>query len=391
MRKKRTVQEVLSRQVAEVLPNKKGLEALMKKRKVRVYLGVDPTGSKLHLGHTIPLRKLQQFADLGHEAILVVGTGTVLAGDPSQRDKARVKITPKEIKENIATWKKQVGKVVDLKKVKVKQNGDWLLKLRAADILEIGSHLSASQLFQRGMFQERIKRGGTVWVHEMLYPLLQGYDSVALKTDVEIGGTDQVFNMLVGRELRKKMQGEEKYVLTVPMILGLDGKTMSKSSKNTVNIADEPNDMYGKLMTLHDALVSEYFELATNLSSAEIAGLKKRLSPRDLKARLAKEIVSTYHGKTKAEKAEREFSRVFQEKKAPANIPTVRARGSLSLADILVKAKLASSKSEARRLVLQGGVRVDGVVQQQENAPVRASSGTVVQVGKHRFVKIAKG
>ncbi|MDP2735298.1 MAG: tyrosine--tRNA ligase, partial [bacterium] len=309
--------------------------------------------------------------------------------DPSQRQEARTKITKQEVAKNIATWKKQVSKVVDLKKIRVKQNGDWLLKLRTAELLEIASHLSASQLFQRDMFQERIKRGGTVWVHEMLYPVLQGYDSVALKTDVEIGGTDQVFNMLVGRELRRKMQGEGKYVLTVPMILGLDGKTMSKSSGNTVNITDEPNDMYGKLMTLNDALVPEYFEFCTSLPMDEVAKLRKQLSPRDLKARLAKEIVSIYHGKTKAGAAEKEFSRVFKEKLQPSAIKEVNGLPKeLSLADALVRLRFASSKSEARRLISQGGVRVDGAVEQNESALLRARSGTVIQVGKRRFVRL---
>ena len=203
--------DVLSRQVAEILPNKKGLEALMKKKKIRLYLGIDPTGSQLHLGHTIGLRKLQQFADLGHVAILVIGTGTVLAGDPSQRDSARPRITEKEIAQNIKTWKQQAGKIITFSKVKVVQNGDWLKKLRLPDILDIASHMSATRLLQRDMFQRRLKRGDTVWTHEMLYPLLQGYDSVALDVDLEIGGTDQVFNMLVGRELQKKMNNHEKH------------------------------------------------------------------------------------------------------------------------------------------------------------------------------------
>ena len=207
-----TIENLLGRQVEQILPGRKELEELMKKRKIRLYLGVDPTGRNLHLGHTIVLRKLQQFAELGHEAILVVGTGTVLAGDPSQRDAARARITKKEIAENIKTWKKQVSRVVDFSKVTIKENGDWLAKLRLPEILDIASRISASQLFQRDMFQARLRRGDTVWTHELLYPLLQGYDSVAMDVDLEIGGTDQLFNMLVGRELQKKMRNKEKYV-----------------------------------------------------------------------------------------------------------------------------------------------------------------------------------
>ncbi|MDP6704218.1 MAG: tyrosine--tRNA ligase, partial [archaeon] len=205
MKQKMSITEVLSRQVAEILPNAADLEKVMKKKKIRLYIGIDPTGGQLHLGHTIGLRKLQQFADLGHEAILVVGTGTVLAGDPSQRDTGRSRITEKEIKENIKTWKKQAEKILDFSKIEIRQNGDWLKKLKLPEIIEIASHLSASQLFQRDMFQKRLDRGDTVWTHELLYPLLQGYDSVVMDVDLEIGGTDQVFNMLIGRDLQKRM------------------------------------------------------------------------------------------------------------------------------------------------------------------------------------------
>src|SRR3989344_2821989 len=260
-----TIAEVLTRQVEKILPSPKGLESLMRKKKIRLYLGVDPTGKNLHLGHTIALRKLQQFANLGHEAILVVGTGTVLAGDPSQRAVARARITQEEIVENIKTWKAQVSKVIDFSSVKIRRNGEWLAKLRLPPILGIASHVSASQLFQRDMFQARLGRGDTVWTHELLYPLLQGYDSVAMDVDLEIGGTDQLFNMLVGRDLQQKMRSREKYVLCVPMLLGLDGKQMSKTSGNTINIADPPQEMYGKIMSMKDEFISHYFELCTEV------------------------------------------------------------------------------------------------------------------------------
>jgi tyrosyl-tRNA synthetase len=381
-----SVQEILNRQVAQILPSKKGLEQLMQKQKIRLYLGIDPTGSNLHLGHTIALRKLQQFALLGQEVFLVIGTGTVLAGDPSQREQARPKITKKEIEQNMKTWKKQAAKVLDFSKVKLVYNGDWLLKLKYADLLTIGSYISASQLFQRDMFQRRLKKGDTVWVHELLYPLLQGYDSVALDVDLEIGGTDQVFNMLVGRELQRKMNNREKYVLTVPMIKGLDGKTMSKTSGNTVNIADNPQDMFGKLMTLRDELVEEYFELCTDISTQEVQKFKEALSKRDLKAYLAKEIVSLYHGKKAAEKAEQEFAQVFQKKEQPTDVPKVAGAG-LFLVDFLVQTKLASSKSEAKRLISQAGVQVNEVVEKDPMSKVPKNS--LVQVGKRRFVKTA--
>jgi len=376
--------------VAEILPTKKGLETLMEKRKIRLYLGIDPTGGNLHLGHTIALKKLQQFADLGHETILVVGTGTVLAGDPSQRDKARPKITKAEIKRNMRTWRLQAGKVLNFSKVKIRENGDWLLKLGLADIVEIASHISAVQLFQRDIFRRRTQRGDTVWTHETLYPLLQGYDSVALDVDLEIGGTDQVFNMLIGRELLHKMKYKEKFVLTVPMIPGLDGKTMSKTSGNTVNIADPAKEMYGKLMTLRDELVPQYFELLTDVFKEEIQSMKKSLSPRDFKARLAREITAIYQGAKKAGAAEKEFVKVFQKKQLPSNVKDVKGlRGSRSLVECLVQAKLAASKSEARRLIQQGGVKVDGEVQRSESSLIELRFGSVIQVGKRKFIRIA--
>lgn len=381
--------DVLSYQVAEILPAKKGLEEVMKKRKIRLYLGIDPTGGNLHLGHTIALRKLQQFADLGHEAILVVGTGTVLAGDPSQRDTLRQKITTKEIVQNMKTWKRQAGKILNFSKVKMKYNGDWLLKLGLADLLEIASNISAVRLFERDMFQRRIGKGDTVWMHEILYPLLQGYDSVALNVDLEIGGSDQVFNMLIGRELERKMNDKEKFVLTVPMILGLNGKIMSKTSGNTVNIADPPKEMYGKLMTLRDELVPQYFELCTDIPEQEIKQLKKNLSLRDFKAQLAKEITTLYHGEKKAQAAEKEFVRVFQKKQLPSRIRRVKASRQHSLPLYKAIAELFSvSGAEARRVIEQGGVKIDSKKQKDPNLVFNQRSGMIIQVGKRRTLQI---
>lgn len=381
-----TIQEVLTKQVAEILPNRKGLAGLMQKKKIRLYFGVDPTGKYLHLGHVIPLRKLQQFADLGHEAILVVGTGTVLTGDPSQRKDVRSPITQKEITEYLNAWKEQASKVLDFSKIKIRFNGDWLLKLRLPEIITIASHISAAQLFQRDMFQARLQKGGVVWTHELLYPLLQGYDSVEMDVDLEIGGTDQLFNMLIGRELQKKMQNREKYVLCTPMLLGLDGKQMSKTSKNTVNILDTPQEMYGKLMSMRDELIPHYFELCCEVPLSEV----KRLSPRDAKARLAKEIVSLYHSKQAAEKAEKEFQRVFQERRTPSYIPKLTVRQStLNLEELVLRAGFANSKSAAQRLIKQGGIKVDGVMVKDPGLAISLQKGMVVQAGKRRFVKIA--
>lgn len=388
------VDEVLTRRVGQVLPDKEGLKKLMQKRRIRLYLGIDPTGTRLHLGHTITLRKLQDFASLGHEAILVVGTGTVLAGDPSARDKARPRITRREIEKNIKTWKKQAGKILDFSKVKIRYNGDWLLPLSLEGILNIASHISAIKLFQRDMFRKRIKEGSTVWTHETLYPLLQGYDSVALKTDLEIGGTDQVFNMLIGRELMDKMLGKEKFVLTCPMVLGTDGRAMSKSSGNCVWIEDSPDQMFGKIMSIPDNLILPYLELLTDVPSREIQHDKKALqlkkvNPRDLKEKLAFEIVKKFHSLKVAQRAKEEFKRVFKEKKTPAEIAEIRIdKKEISLLDLLLETGFTSSKSEAKRLILQKGIKIDGKVQKDWREIVQIKKELILQVGKRKFAKI---
>lgn len=377
------VNEVLTRAVEETLPSREGLAKLMQSKKIRVYLGVDPTGTHLHLGHTIPMRKLQEFADLGHEAILLIGTGTVLAGDPSQRAKARPKITQAEIDENIKTWKEQASKVIDFSKVQIQENGDWLLKLTYADIISIASNISSVQLFKREMFQERIKRGDTVWTHEALYPLFQGYDSVVMDVDLEIGGTDQKFNMLIGRELQRKMKGREKYVLTTPLISGTDGRPMSKTSGNCIWLDDSPDDMYGKVMSTADIQIAEYW---TNLTDLEAKKLTK-LAPLEAKKELAFEIVGIYHGEEAAQKAQKQFENVFQKGHEPQDLETVEVKSpKQNLVDFLTENNLASSKSAAKRLVDQGAIEIDGKTASE--AQVEFKDGQVVKIGKRRFVRV---
>lgn len=371
------VNEALTRGVQEVLPNKKGLTDLIGKKKIRVYLGIDPTGTNLHLGHTVPLRKLQQFADLGHEVILLFGTGTVLVGDPSQRDSARKLINQAEIDKNIKTWKKQAASILDFKKIKIKQNGDWLLKLTLKDIVKIASKISAIQLFKRDMFQKRLARGDTVWYHETIYPLLQGYDSVVMDVDLEIGGTDQVFNMLIGRELQRKMNKREKFVLTVPMIAGLDGKQMSKTSNNCVWLTDSPNEMFGKLMSIADKQIKPYRELLTDLAAAKID------NPLKAKKELAKEIVKTYHGESKANEAQEDFKKTFQ-KRAPEYKKQIPARQTLAntIADTV------GSVSQAKRLIEQGAVDIDGTTVSDPTHKIEG--GEKIKIGKKTFVKVKK-
>jgi len=387
---KLTTNAALTRQVAEVLPQKQGLLSLMGKRKIRLYLGIDPTGTMLHLGHAVVLRKLKQFQDLGHEVILLFGTFTAQIGDPSGRDKMREPLTPQQIDSNMRDYKAQASRILDIRKTRIKKNSEWLGKLNLGEVLKLASQITTSQLLERDMFQKRMKRGQEVRVHELLYPLLQGYDSVAMDVDLEVGGTDQTFNMLVGRRLQKVYRSKEKFVLTVPLLLGLDGRKMSKSFGNTVNLNDPPKEMYGKLMTLRDELVPQYFELCTDILDKEVGQLKKKLSRRDLKAKLAREIVGLYHGTKQAEAAEKEFVRVFQKKKRPSHIPEMRIKkGIMGLVDIIVVPQLGiSSKAQARRLIEQGGVKIDGEVQKDPKAEVRLRSGAVIQIGKRRFAKI---
>src|SRR3989344_5809435 len=302
-----TVDQVLTRGVQEVLPSREGLKKLMAGKKIRLYLGIDPTATRLHLGHTVMLRKLQQFADLGHEAILLFGTGTVLVGDPSQRETGRKLITQKEIDANIATWKEQVKPIIDFKKVKIKFNGDWLTKLSLKELIQIASNISAVQLFKREMFQTRLNKGDTVWYHETMYPLLQGYDSVAMNVDLELGGTDQTFNMLSGRELQQKINHHEKFVLAGKMIMGTDGKPMSKTSGNCIWLTDTATDMFGKLMSIKDEVMPDYFEFFTDKIMPEA-------EPMEAKKQLALEITRQFHGTTKAQAAQKNFEQTFQQK-----------------------------------------------------------------------------
>lgn len=385
MKNSQRAEELLSRGVQEILPSKEELKKLMTKRKIRLYLGLEPTAKSLHLGHTVNLRKLQKFAELGHEAILILGTGTVLAGDPSLRESVRPKISKKEIQDNIKGWKGQLAKVIDCSKVKIKHNSDWLAKLYYEDIIDIASNVSIIKLLQREMFERRIKKGGTVWTHEALYPLFQGYDSVALGVDLEIGGTDQTFNMLIGRELMQKMRKKEKLIMTLKMILGTDGFPMSKTRGNCIWLTDSSQEMYGKIMSIPDKLILDYARSLTDLSLQEM----NSFSPRKAKSRLAREIVFLYHGKRASLGAEKEFDRVFKDKQLPLHIPTISIeKEPLGLLVLLVKTKLASSKKEAKRLVVQGGLRIDGIVKKEWREEIEVRKGQVLQAGKRKFVRI---
>jgi len=388
------IDEILTKGAEQVLPSKRELKKLMKKRKIRLYLGIDPTSPDLHLGHAVPLRKLKEFQELGHEVILLFGTFTAQIGDPSGRDEKRKPLSPEQIKNNMATYKKQASKILDFSKVKIKRNADWLAKLTFKDLDKLASYFTVSRLLERDMFQRRFKKGEEVWANEFLYPLMQGYDSVAMDVDLEIGSNDQLFNMLVGRRLQRIYNKKEKFVLTTPMLVGLDGRAMSKTYGNTVNIMDPPKEMFGKLMSLKDELIIQYFRLCTELSKLEIEEIAKdlrlrRINPRDAKAKLAREIVTLHRGTSKAKTAEVEFNRVFRDKKRPHSIPRFRIKkGKIPLIELLTETQLAKSKSEAKRLILQQGVKIDGVLQKDWQKVVEVQKGMIIQVGRRKFLQL---
>jgi len=387
--------DLLTRAIEKILPSRKGLADLMKKKKIRLYLGIDPTGSRLHLGHTLMLRKLQKFANLGHEAILMFGTGTVLVGDPSERDTGRKLITEEEIEENIATWKQQVSPIVDFNLVKVRYNGDWLTKMTLKDLIKVASNISAVQLLKREMFQRRIAAGDTVWYHETMYPLLQGYDSVALDVDLEIGGADQIFNMLVGRELAAKMNHKEKFVLAGKMISGTDGAPMSKTRENCIFLTDTPGDMFGKLMGVRDDLMADYFEAFTDKPMDEIKELNKKIkaggvNPMDVKKDLAELIVDDFRGREKAREAREGFENVFQKKQEPEEVKTVEIENEgMTLMEMVSEFGPVRSRSEAKRLIEQGGVEVNGEKIEDPFTKITAGKdeGALVKMGKKDFVR----
>lgn len=386
-----SMSELLKRRVDKILPGADELRKRMDKGPLRLYIGIDPTGGRLHIGHAIGLKKLMDFAHQGHEAILLFGTGTVLVGDPSQRDNARKRITQDEINQNIATWKKQVTPIIDFDKVTIKQNGDWITKMTIYDIIDVASNISATQLFKRESFTRRIAAGDTVWYHETMYPLLQGYDSVVMDVDLEIGGTDQEFNMLMGRELQKKINNREKFVLTTPMILGTDGQQMSKSSGNCVWLQDPPAEMFGKLMSIVDQQIIPYLELCTDVPMEEVTELEASLNsganPRDIKLRMAEEVTAIWHDPAAAKDAREAWQAQFQQGQLPDDIAEKTiATGQRELAEVLVEVELTSSKSEARRLIDQNAVKINGDRVADQTAQI--NSGDLIQVGKRKFVKI---
>jgi tyrosyl-tRNA synthetase len=387
-----TIDDVLTRGVEQVLPSTETLAMLLGKKKIRLYLGIDPTGNELHLGHAVVLRKLQQFADLGHDAILLVGNGTVKIGDPTGKDKTRPMLTESEIEENFQNWKKQASKVIDFTTVRILHNGDWLDKLTYVDMIKLCAKFTVQQMMERDMFVERVKKNQPVHVHELMYPIMQGFDSVAMDVDLEIGGSDQIFNMMRGRDLQKSEHNKDKWVLGTKLINGLDGRKMSKSYGNYVSLVENPNDMYGKLMSIADGEIVTYFEVFTNVPTEEIKQVQKDISkgtnPMEFKKQLAFEITKWLHNESDAKAAQENFEKTVQQKQVPDDAPTLRVASSTSLLELVALANPDMSKSEARRLIEQGGVELDEVKHHNPIDAIHVKTGMILRVGKRNYFKL---
>ncbi len=388
-----TVEQILSRGTVDTVERTHLTRALLGGKKLRIKLGIDPTAPDLHLGHAVVLRKLKEFQDAGHKVVLIIGDFTGMIGDPSGHSKERKPLTKKEVTLNMKKYLKQVGKIIDIKKVEVRYNSEWLSK-NVSSILELMRAGTVSQVMKRDDFRERVDKGLTLL--ETMYPLFQGFDSVKIKADVELGGTDQLLNLLMGRHVQRHFNMKEQDILTVPLLIGTDGtKKMSKSEGNYIALNDLPKNIFGKVMSIKDDLIEDYFILCTDVPDAEIQQMKsdmksKELNPRDVKMRLAWEITALYYEKDEADKAAQEFISVFRKKELPKHIPTLTVVGrQMELVDAIINVGAASSRSEARRLVEQGAIRVDG---RQVIDPVAEISitktGTIFRVGKKTFFKI---
>ena len=385
-----------------IVPESALLEKLKRGAPLNIKLGVDPTAPDIHLGHAVPLRKLRQFQDLGHRVTLIIGDGTALIGDPSGRNSTRPQLTSEQIEANARTYVDQAFKVLDPDKTTLRYNSEWLLPLTLEDLLGLTSKFTVARILERDDFHNRYTNNQPISVHEFLYPIMQAYDSVCIESDVELGGSDQLFNLLAGRELMEKMGMEPQVCLTLPLLEGTDGvQKMSKSYGNYIGVSDEPADMFGKVMSIPDELMVKYFRLASTMPVDEIDAIEKGLAndelhPNKVKRQLAANIVAAYHGQEAAVAAEQQFDRVFKQHEIPDDIPEFAAdltpndEGKVYLAKLLFDAGLASSAGDGRRLIDGGGVKVNGkaVAAKAYNVDPSMLEGATIQVGKRKFAKL---
>lgn len=387
---------------AQIVPAKALMDKLKRGKPLNIKLGVDPTAPDIHLGHAVPLRKLRQFQDLGHQVTLIIGDGTALIGDPSGRNSTRPQLTREQIKENAQTYVDQAFKVLDPEKTTLRYNSEWILSLGMEDLLKIASNFTVARILERDDFHNRYTSELPISLHEFLYPIMQAYDSVVIKADVELGGTDQLFNLLAGRELMEKMGMEPQVCLTLPLLEGTDGvKKMSKSYGNYIGLTDAPNDMFGKVMSIPDELMVKYYRLASTVPVDQIDAIEKGLAadeihPNRCKRDLAQNIVAAYYDEEAAKEAEAAFDRQFKQHEVPEDIPeyaadlTPNEEGTVYLAKLIADSGLTKSTGDARRMIDQGGVKINGeaVAAKAYNVAPESLSGAVIQVGKRKFVRL---
>jgi len=381
------INEVLTRGVERVYPDKVTFtKVLMSGKKIKLYYGVDPTGSTLHLGHMVQLLKLKKFQDLGHEIIILIGDFTAQIGDPTGKEATRKPLTHKQVLENAKGYKKQIGKILDFKKSKISfvYNKKWTNKLTPEDMLELASNFTVSSLLSRDMFQERIKSGREIHVHEFLYPVFQAYDAVVLDVDLQIGGNDQMFNMLAGRDLMKRKKNKEMFVLTTKLLVDPTGKKMGKTEGNMITLNDSANDMFGKVMSWPDTMMALGFEICTDFNLNDFTND----NPRDQKIKLAFEIVKIYHGEDKAKEAKDNFINTFSKKEIPEQMEEIKANSGELLSEVLVKNNILSSKSEWRRLVLGNGVHDLNKNSTITDQNIKITENLTLKIGKKRFIKV---
>lgn len=390
------IKNLLEKGVVEVIVKENLQKELEQGKKLKVKFGIDPTGSDLHLGHMVPIRKLAEFQKLGHEIQMLFGTFTAQIGDPTGKNEAREIKTKEEVSKNVETYLKQIKNILDIKKIKVFYNNDWLEGMSLSEVCDLASSFTVQQMIQRDMFQERIKKGTAIGLQEFLYPLMQGYDSVVMKSDIELGGTEQTFNMLAGRTIQKHFGQKSQNIMSVPILVGLDGKMkMGKSLNNYIGVNESPKEMFGKTMSIPDDLIETYFELATDLSLDEIKQIMLSLqngeNPRNVKILLAKEIVKIYHSKEDADKAEEEFINIFAKKEIPEDIKEVfLPESAYKIGQLISLSGFEGSNGEIKRLILQNAVKVNNEKIANPEDTVDITEEIILQVGKRSFYKVKK-
>jgi tyrosyl-tRNA synthetase len=391
------IDELLTRRIENIYPNKKTLEkALRSGRKLTLYQGFDPSKPDLHIGHLVGLLTLKKFQELGHKVFFLIGDFTGRVGDPTGKDKARKIISESQMRQNAQTYKDQASLILPFSgknPITIKRNSVWLSKLSFADVLALARHFTIQQLIERDMFQARLKKNREIYLNEFMYPLMQGYDSVHLKVDLEVGGSDQMFNMLAGRKLVKETLGKEKFVVTTRLLVDSKGKKISKTGGNAINLVNPPSVFFGQIMALSDDFILPCLRLATRVSPQEIEKIRRQLkkgaNPMIFKKQLAFELVSLLHNQQIAQKAQAEFKRVFQKKKTPAKIATFKTRQKeWGIVDLLAKTKLASSKSEAKRLIQQGAVKINGLKIENLKEKIKLQDKSIIKVGKRKFLNL---